>query len=345
MFIFLMTIFVLIVTLALWKWKQVNKKVLESFSEIEKKTMSRFSRFSEIIKGFEKEKEKKPSPNELNAFYDEFFDRESYSGDDVAEVLKDEGKYHEIMSKFMNGNNLEKDEEVESVEAQTKKSNAIADEIDEEQALKLIKRVYQRVFAGEDLSSDNKEFLMYKFTKLEYDTKRLEEYLTSNEDYLQFIKKKIDGQFLRDSAGPSDSTLLMPSTKSFKISRPHVNNTTLEEISDETNLSVDGYSCKDLEDEHVLSKIMNSRNMDLLKYACLRSKDKHKRTDNDMVLIKGLDWSVPQERPGVCRTNKRPADVASSTDQTSLIGTLLESAASTQVGSIMPEFNFEEKEN
>ena len=156
-------------------------------------------------------------------------------------------------------------------------------------------------------------------------------------DKLEKLMFKFGIEFRRDNAGPSNSALV-PETSSFKISRPHINNTTLEE---KENVEVNGYTCKDLEDEHVLSKIISARNMDQLKYACLRSKDKHMQTDDNMVLIKGLEWSVPQQRPGVCRMSKTQ-DYHYSTEQTSLIGTLLDEAENTKVGSIMPEFEYKE---
>ena len=59
----------------------------------------------------------------------------------------------------------------------------------------------------------------------------------------------------------------------------------------------------------------------------------------DMVLIPGMEWSVPSRRSPVC-TVQRPAEPCPITDQTALIGTLLGDAMETQVGSIMPAFEF-----
>lgn len=341
MFTILISIFVGILTIALSKWKQVNYKVLEKYSEIEKKTMGRFKRFSEIIKAFELVNGKKPSPNELHAFYDEFHDLETYTSDDVVVVLKDKSKYHQILADFLKSNHVETDVDSKvTPEKMTTESNQIKDEIDDEMAAKLVSKIYKKIFSDEVLSNDNKEFLLYKFRKMNNDVHNLEMYLTSDEEYKSFIKKKIDGQFARDSAAPGDSKLI-PSSMSFKISRPHLNNTTVEETKNVPTVA--GYTCEDLEDEHVLSKIITSRNMDLLKYACIRSKNKQSNTDNDMVLIKGLDWTIPQERPGVCRSSKPQDPVQYSTDQTSLIGTLLLDSENTKVGSIMPEFEYKEE--
>ena len=64
-------------------------------------------------------------------------------------------------------------------------------------------------------------------------------------------------------------------------------------------------------------------------------KEKYK----DLVLIPGLEWSVPIKRSPVCTVQEgcggRPQPVL---DQTALIGTLLEDADMTDNGSIMPDF-------
>ena len=67
-------------------------------------------------------------------------------------------------------------------------------------------------------------------------------------------------------------------------------------------------------------------------------RDKYK----DLVLIPGLEWSVPLRRTPLC-TVQRPVEPCPLTDQTSLIGTLLDSAMNTDVGSIMPSFEYNRK--
>ena len=191
MFTILISIFVGILTIALSKWKQVNYKVLEKYSEIEKKTMGRFKRFSEIIKAFELVNGKKPSPNELHAFYDEFHDLETYTSDDVVVVLKDKSKYHQILADFLKSNHVETDVDSKvTPEKMTTESNQIKDEIDDEMAAKLVSKIYKKIFSDEVLSNDNKEFLLYKFRKMNNDVHNLEMYLTSDEEYKSFIKKK-----------------------------------------------------------------------------------------------------------------------------------------------------------
>ena len=57
----------------------------------------------------------------------------------------------------------------------------------------------------------------------------------------------------------------------------------------------------------------------------------------------GPGWSVPRRRAPVCITSAR-CSVCPSTDQSSLIGTLLEDAADTSVGSILPRFMYHEED-
>jgi hypothetical protein len=69
------------------------------------------------------------------------------------------------------------------------------------------------------------------------------------------------------------------------------------------------------------------------------NEDQWRRAKNkDMILIPGMEWSVPQRRPPLCTVQH--CDPCPLTDQTALIGTLLDDADDTQVGSIMPRFEF-----
>ena len=67
-------------------------------------------------------------------------------------------------------------------------------------------------------------------------------------------------------------------------------------------------------------------------------RDKYK----DLVLIPGLEWSVPVRRTPLC-TVQRQTEPCPLTDQTSLIGTLLDDAMRTDIGSIMPAYSYETK--
>jgi len=97
------------------------------------------------------------------------------------------------------------------------------------------------------------------------------------------------------------------------------------------------------------SDFINARNMDSMASTCARNK-KYRAIDEDedlanvfytktftpqdMVLDSTLAWSVPQQRPPVCTNGN--CSVNTLFDQSALIGTPLEDAQNTKVGSILP---------
>lgn len=87
--------------------------------------------------------------------------------------------------------------------------------------------------------------------------------------------------------------------------------------------------------QSALADLTHSRNVEELGMMCARA-----QTDQFHILP-GQEWSVPQKRAPVCTTTA-PGTVANSLEQTALIGTLLEHARDTEVGSIMPKFTYEE---
>lgn len=329
-FRFLIVAFVLTISFAVTKNLSSNKQYIETFDEIEKNNMTRFDRYAVIIKSFVEVKGLKPSPHELHAFYDEFADKDVYSTSDVKKILENDEEYHRVMREFHSENNLEKDVPLEKdVESTT--ANKIIDPDDSTRMAKLVEKSYAKFFPSENLSNENKEFLMFKLMKFNYDIDTLEDYISMNEEYANIVKKRLADEMKMANGN---------SQKFFKISRPDVLKTTLETGAAEKEESIG--TCQDLEDEQMLANLLNARNLDHLKYACLRSKDKFAKTDSDFVLIPELKWSVPQEQTGVCRKSWE-SSYNPSTAQTALIGTLLTDAVDTQVGTIMPEFEYSEK--
>jgi hypothetical protein len=64
---------------------------------------------------------------------------------------------------------------------------------------------------------------------------------------------------------------------------------------------------------------------------------------HDMVLIPEFAWSVPQEFPPVCTTlGQKPLVQPVMNNSALLLGTPLDDANNTQVGSIMPKFEYKE---
>lgn len=70
-----------------------------------------------------------------------------------------------------------------------------------------------------------------------------------------------------------------------------------------------------------LSSAINDRNRQELKDICQRNTT-YSKIDEDMVVLKGQEWSVPQKHPPVCI--KGDTTYQPSIDQTALIGTLLD---------------------
>jgi len=311
-----------------------NKELVEKFEEIQQNTMSKFDKFSVIIRTFESVKKVKPSPNELHALYDHMSGKEKYTSEDVKVIISNDTELKKIIDAFVKRNSTSPDVDVDvNAETQTSTSNDIRYEVDEDEAGVLVEKSYSMLLPGEKLTSDNKDFLMYKLQKFGNDITKFEEYITTNDEYKNIIKKRIESEFTKHS--PSD----MLDAKTFKIARPDVAETTLKVApkSDDGKLS-----CKDLEDEHVLAKIINERNLAQLKYDCLRGTSKQAGVSDNMVLLPDQKWNVPQQRPEVCRMSGE-FSYKPSTEQTALIGTLLDEAKFTQVGTILPEFEFKEK--
>jgi hypothetical protein len=83
-----------------------------------------------------------------------------------------------------------------------------------------------------------------------------------------------------------------------------------------------------------LAQLQDKRNTEELRNTCIRNR-KFLGADEDMVLDPTLKWSVPQRHPPVCVGGKNSYQPV--VDQTSLIGTLLDEAKNTEVGSILPK--------
>lgn len=79
-----------------------------------------------------------------------------------------------------------------------------------------------------------------------------------------------------------------------------------------------------------MAELINARNKSQLRDTCVRNKT-YLGLDEDMVLDPSLRWKLPDRRPPVCVGGKN--DYQPRTDQTALIGTLLEDASKTKVGS------------
>jgi hypothetical protein len=93
-------------------------------------------------------------------------------------------------------------------------------------------------------------------------------------------------------------------------------------------------------DPEALATYRLRRHMDQMRMECEKEKAMKQYTNatDDLVLIPGQEWSVPQQRPPICYQPK--CNTSPLNSQTALLGTLLEDADNTKVGSIMPTFTF-----
>jgi len=110
----------------------------------------------------------------------------------------------------------------------------------------------------------------------------------------------------------------------------------MDRIKDEAKCVFDKNSVgafKNKTDDETLSDRQDKRNTDELRSTCLRNKN-FLGVDENMVLDPSLEWSVPQKYPPVCVGGAN--DYKPIVDQTALIGTLLEDAKHTNVGSVLP---------
>jgi|UniRef100_A0A6C0BRP1 hypothetical protein len=103
---------------------------------------------------------------------------------------------------------------------------------------------------------------------------------------------------------------------------------------------------KELDDQNKLSISNHQRNLNKMEYECNRNKKKETLAHeyDDMILRHDQLWKMPERRPPVCSIDsKKKCNVNPVEVQSALIGTLLNDASSTSVGSILPKFQFKEK--
>lgn len=107
-------------------------------------------------------------------------------------------------------------------------------------------------------------------------------------------------------------------------------------------------SPEEFDDQNKLANARHDRNLNQVAYDCNRNKNKSKVVHNydDMILRHDQLWKMPERRPPVCNMNsKKKCNVNPVEVQSALIGTILNDASDTSVGSILPKFHFKEKKN
>jgi hypothetical protein len=84
-----------------------------------------------------------------------------------------------------------------------------------------------------------------------------------------------------------------------------------------------------------LARTMADRNREELKGICRRNKRFEAYHYEDLNILPGQEWSIPQKHPPVCVGGN--SKYSPSIDQTALIGTLLGDAKNTEMGSIIQD--------
>jgi hypothetical protein len=90
------------------------------------------------------------------------------------------------------------------------------------------------------------------------------------------------------------------------------------------------------------SQLLRSRNQDTVKGMTNQYKSGYQQEGDLLILPREVtgDWTVPEKHQPPCAPCPLKCRVNPMIDQTALIGTLLEDAADTQVGSILPKFEY-----
>jgi hypothetical protein len=88
------------------------------------------------------------------------------------------------------------------------------------------------------------------------------------------------------------------------------------------------------------AKYAENRNMNELKYKCKTNK-KYSNADDFGKLMPEFKWTMPEASKGACYGTEYSANPMMT--QSALIGTLLDDAKDTKVGSIMPDFDYKIK--
>ena len=106
-------------------------------------------------------------------------------------------------------------------------------------------------------------------------------------------------------------------------------------------------SAEEFADQNRLGNTRHTRNLNQVSYDCNRNKQKSTVAHDydDMVLRHDQLWKMPERRPPVCKMDaKKKCSVNPVEVQSALLGTLLNDASDTSVGSILPKFHFKENE-
>ena len=197
------------------------------------------------------------------------------------------------------------------------------------------------------------EYMIFKYKQFKNDKQKLITYIKNTPEYKDYNhnlpEKKTIVDDIKDVPNNLKESVLTVKDSLFEynFSRPNLNNKTMSSFvkhitndeQDEDEDDENMYTCdfyKNYIHSKTLSDKQKERNFEELQYACQISQD-YSNLNSNLTLLKNQKWNVPQKRAPVCTSQE--CTVHDSTDQTSLIGTLIDKSTN----SIMPEFNYEEQ--
>jgi hypothetical protein len=142
-----------------------------------------------------------------------------------------------------------------------------------------------------------------------------------------------------------DTVVVIVNGKKYRIERPDINtythmndvNYAEKTIERKKTKKIDCSALDKINENASLADLQSKREMEDLKYHC-EMRNNYDNVNDDLTLIKGQEWTVPQQRTPMCYSQS--CHVANQFDQTSLIGTLIDDVEKNKY--IMPEFSYTE---
>lgn len=262
-----------------------------------------------VVRAFMRELDRIPSDEELRHYVDMFADSK-YNDDKMTTLLQSSEEYTRRMkmqSNMVNADNVAR--------------------ITERETEGIIRKAYVDVY-GQNPSPATQAYLHSRFLDMDM----------NQSHFVQFLKRLHAAEQGNGQVGSYDG-----------LAVPHQGTPQALDVSQQSSSGQRigaAKQCLEKRDRQDYDLASQQRRSDDLSTALGRCRDQerpHGSASGGMVLLPGMEWSVPQPRPPVCLPCPTSCPVQPSLDQTSLLGTLLSDANDTQVGSMMPKFTYSEE--
>lgn len=315
--------------------------------------------YHEIVDVFDEVLMRNPTAAEMDHFYETMrLKKKEFDSDKLRTLLLQTNEYHILKKNQLNTVDTD-----------------LPGNASDRQVRLAVRQAYQKVF-GAQPSPQAEEYLRTKFIEFQLDMPRFEAFLRALKAFeaakdsgdftvLARVLQQPDMWARLDKSGSGTDKSKLVAVDGFSkdaldikdfgwdaddlysnlfASQATMNDAALRAImAKQTLLDKDACALQaDKRDGTMLAKLQKDRNAEQQKMECQRF-SKYVNADDNMVLNPEFKWSVPQRLPPPCIVGKKDkAIVYPSTDQSALIGTLLQDAKDTKVGSIMPKFTFTE---